>query len=181
MPSNGYWSTTMANDDRDLKKSNFLKGLNSGSKSGSKSMFGDFPFILNDYYDQALIEKLITQGIVTEDDKVIAARMSRDLPDYPSRAIWLEQKDFEHLLARHTNRFNIFGISLDPQTIGNLIFQAFTKYPIVRTEPGRVSGTVVYVYEIRRPGGSGYIHAVVDRDGHIVTAYTTKRLSSSTY
>lgn len=147
-------------------------------------MFGDFPFVLHDYYDEALIKELREQGIITENNRPIAAKQSRELPDYPSRAIWLDQKDFEHILDRHTDRFKIFGLPTDsegsptPEAIGNLIFQAITKYPIKEIFVGRYKAKI-YVYEIRRPGGSGYLHIVVDGvDGHIVTSYTSRTLES---
>lgn len=148
-------------------------------RGDSASWFGDFPFVLSDYYDQTLIDKLVDKDILAESDKLISVTQSR----HDKRIIWIEEKDFLHILDRHTSRFNIFfdRVDPDPHTIGNLIMLAFTKYPIVRIEEGRVKGTKVYIYQVRRPGGSGYIHAVVDRDGHIVTAYTTLRLSGSQY
>ena len=142
---------------------------------------------LNDYYDEALIKELREQGVITENDRPIAAVQSRELPDYPSRAIWLDQKDFEHILDRHTDRFKIFGLPTDsegspfPRDIGNLIYQAFTKYPIVKTEEGRSPGAKFYIYAIRRPSGSGYLHVLVDQDGHIITAYSTRTLTSEQY
>lgn len=100
------------------------------------------------------------------------------------RIIWLEEEDFFHILDRHPDRFKIFGTeynSENPEAIGNLIFYAITKYPIVRSEPGRAPGATMYVYKVRRPGGEGYLWVLVDQDGHIVTSYTTRKLSSSQY
>ena len=91
------------------------------------------------------------------------------------RIIWLEQGDFSHILVRHSEEFEaMFKISNDPRTIGNLIFKAVTSYPVIDTEEGRYPGAIIYIYEIWRPGGSGGLHVLVDKDGHIVTAYTKK-------
>ena len=170
LPPNGYWSST--NEDRNLRRSKFLSKLN----SDSKSMFGDFPFKLSNYYDQALIEKLeqeLGEEINREELFAIAPIRAEKTE---GRIIWLMQKDLEHILDRHIDRFEIFGISLNPQDIGNLIFQTIAKYPVVRTEEGRSPGAKIYIYAIRRPGGSGYLHVLVDSDGHIVTSYTTKHI-----
>jgi len=90
----------------------------------------------------------------------------------------LTQKDFEHILDRNREHFKeTFGISTDPQTIGNLIMEAITKYPLAKKpEEGSYPGAKIYIYAIRRPGGSGYLHMIVDPDGHIVTVYTTKHI-----
>lgn len=158
----------------------FLGGL----KRGSKGLFGDFPFIFNDYYDAELIKELTDKGIITEKDKVIAAFRSRETQVVKSRDIWLTEKDYSHILDRHPKHFEIFGIPYDikaPEAIGNLILQAIAKYPIVQIEEGRALGAFIYIYKIRRPAGEGYLHVLVDPDGHIVTAYTTKTLPTRSY
>ena len=44
---------------------------------------------------------------------------------------------------------------------------------MVDKEEGSFPGAKIYIYAIRRPSGSGYLHVLVSPDGHIVTAYTT--------
>ncbi len=91
----------------------------------------------------------------------------------------MTEKDFKHILdgqKAKPERFGRFGIETTPENIGNLIFQAIKKYPIVKTEEGSYPGAKIYIYAIRRPGGSGYLHVLVDPDGHIVTAYTTRHI-----
>ena len=130
--------------------------------------FGDFPFVLSDYYDPTLVKELIKQGIIYPSDtsKLVAIARSRE-----NRIIWLEQGDFNHILSKHGEDFkNKFKISDDPKAIGNFIFYAISKYPIVRTEPGRLDAKIC-IYEIRRGGDTNYLYVVIAKEGFIITAY----------
>lgn len=95
-----------------------------------------------------------------------------------SRSVWMTQQDFEHILdhhgedAKYKRRFStIFGISDDFHIIGNFIFKAIQRYPSVKTELGRASGTKVYIYEIRTSGKTKYLNIIIDGDGHVVSAF----------
>jgi len=142
--------------------------------------FGDLPFRLkDDYFKASLIAELISQGIIENEVGLTGVTENRGIqsPKYnePSRIIWVDEKDFQHILDGHTDDLkDIFKIlSDDPHIIGNALFQAITEYPIVKTDYSNYPCSRYYIYKIRRSGDTNYLHIVIDGDGHIVTTFTT--------
>ncbi|MBY9010436.1 MAG: hypothetical protein KGD74_11275, partial [Candidatus Lokiarchaeota archaeon] len=171
--SKGFWSLTLGPDVfRRILKS--YTGSMQRKRPKINYEFGDFPFRLSEYYDPALIEELISQGIKVDETKLMAIVQNRE-----SRIVWLEmgteRRGLTHILLGHSEGDKsfrkIFGISGDPQVIGNFIFNAIKKYPIHLTYPSRYPGSKFYVYQIRRKGDINYIHVLVDEEGSIVTAF----------
>ena len=143
-------------------------------------MFGDFRFVLSNYYEPELIEKLMEQGIEVDEPDLAAIVENRE-----GRIVWLVRGSksigFKHILLRHgehadlDKKFStIFGISDDPQTIGNFIFEAITRDLIYKTLPGEGGRSKFYVYRIRIEGETNYLHVLVHEDGSIITAYPSK-------
>lgn len=149
---------------------------------GRTSGFGDFPFRLkDDYFKASLIAELISQGIIENEVGLTGVTENRGIqsPKYnePSRIIWVDERDFQHILDGHTDDLmDIFKISDDPHTIGNTLFQAINEYPIVKTDYSNYPGSRDYIYKIRRDGETNYLHLVIDGDGHIVTTFTTDHI-----
>ena len=155
----------------------FIRDLRIGS---SNNLLGDFPFRLKDaYFKESLIQELISQGIIDSEIGLSGVTENRGIqsPKYnePSRIIWVDERDFQHILDGHTDDLkDIFKLlSDDPHTIGNSLFQAITEYPIVKTDYSNYPGSRTYTYRIRRDGDTNYLHIVIDGDGHIVTIFTT--------
>ncbi|MFX1456178.1 MAG: hypothetical protein ACFFDB_12460 [Promethearchaeota archaeon] len=73
---------------------------------------------------------------------------------------------------------NCHGIELDANIIGNFIFDAITKYPILKILPGRQQFEV-FVYSLHKYGENKFLHVIVLYDGHfdgsIITAYPSSK------
>ncbi len=143
------------------------------------SGIGDMPFKLMKYQNPELIEELISKGIIDNDAFLVAVARNRgvDLDNYKEdpRTVFLLQGDFDHILdhQRQDDRFDVYDIPTDPDSIGNFIFYAIENYPIVaKPEEGRHPGALIYKYEIRKT--NNYLWVLVDPDGHIVTAYSSE-------
>lgn len=140
-------------------------------------MFGDFPFRLTNYYDSALIGELISQDIKVVESEVVAIARNKE-----GRIIWLKQgtvrRGLNHILAGHgedgapNRRFSTyFGVSDDPETIGNFIFNSIARYPPHLVVPRAGELSKLYIHQIRRNSEINYLKILVDDEGEIITAF----------
>ena len=128
---------------------------------------GDFPFKLGEYYSEELIRELIANGIEIREDILSAVERNRK-----GRIIILDTPALIHIFDEHDQDFaDQYDLEKDIYTIGNFIFNAIKKYPIIHEYAGEGGRSKFYVYDIF---GKQYLKVLVEEDGFIVTAFPSE-------